>query len=144
MIPHRDFDNESEFRKEEAMRIIYNVFMIVGLLLNFMRFLIFAGLASVSYIVFFGPRWKFFVVSCLLIFPLHFILLQFLAPGTPFIVVFYPKSVLINLLSATVVTNLHNPDDQAYLKERGEFNDFFRHYFQDFKDALLVLFSRIS
>ena len=143
MTDRHHIDNTPGFEKDEAMRVIENVFMIIAVLINFLKFIIFAGLISVLDILLYGPRWKFFVVACLLIFPLHFGLLQFLSPDASLAVAFSPRSVLINLLSATVVTHFHNPDEKTYQNERGELNDFIRAYVDGVKGALSVLFRRI-
>jgi hypothetical protein len=143
MTDHHHIDKTPGFENDEAMKVIENVFAVIALLFNFLTFVMFIVLVSVFDIILYGPRWKFFVVSCLLIFPLYFVLLQFLTPDASLTVAFSPRAVLLNLLSATVVTHFHNPDEKTYQNERGELNDFIRAYVHGVKGTLSVLFSRI-
>jgi ABC-type transport system involved in Fe-S cluster assembly fused permease/ATPase subunit len=142
MTDRHHIGNTPGFENDEAMKVIENVFAVIALLFNFLTFVMFIVLVSVFDIILYGPRWRFFVVSCLLIFPLYFVLVQFLTPDASLTVAFSPRAVLLNLLSATVVTHFHNPDEKTYQNERGELNDFTRNYICQAKDALSVLFSR--
>ncbi len=141
MINHHHFKNEPELRKDDALRVIDNASTIIAVLLNFLMFVIFAGLLSIMNIVLYGPRWKFFVVSCLLVFPLYFVLILFLYSGSPLIAAFSPQCILINLFTATVITHLHIPDNRAYKKETRELNGLTNAYLYEVKDVLLDFFS---